>query len=193
MGQGERVTVLVHGTFANPAYDDPEAPFDEPPWWRFSGDPDDPSAADLLQAELARRDPALSAAVWAPGHDPHDGDLAARDFVEWSGLNRHWVRQEAARGLSRGLAELARRRGATPESPLEVDYVGHSHGGNIILDSLEEVPPNVAPRQVCLLGTPLAWQYVELRWLYLLFLLPFIPLVAVITAAVAIVAVEETA
>lgn len=174
MGQGEQVTVLIHGTFANPAYDDPDLPFEEPPWWRSTGDAADPSAADLLQTELEQRDPSLAGTVWCPGRDPRDGDLAARDFTEWSGANRHQVRKRAARALSEGLGELAARRGCTPEAPLEVNYVGHSHGGNIVLDSLEDVPPNVRPRQVCLLGTPLTWQYVELRFLYVLFLVLFV-------------------
>mgnify|MGYP001333531678 CR=1 FL=1 len=178
MGQVEQVTVLIHGTFANPAYDDPEVVVDELPWWRSTGDDADPATADLLQAALARRDPALAGTVWCPGRDPRDGDLAARDFTEWSGANSHRARQQAARALSQGLGELATRRGCTPESPLEVNYVGHSHGGNIALDSLEDVPANVRPRQVCLLGTPLTWQYVELRFLYVaflaIFLVPFV-------------------
>lgn len=168
MGQGEQVTVLVHGTFANPAYDDPEERLAEPPWWRLTGG--DETAADRLQAALEQRDPARAGSVWAPGQDPRDGDLDYRDFVEWSGANRHAVRQRAAQRLSAGLGVLATRRGCTPEDPLEVDYVGHSHGGNIILASLDGVPDNVRPRQVCLLGTPLTWRHIELRFLYLLFL-----------------------
>ena len=178
MDSDEQVTVLVHGTFANPAYDHADEPFDELPWWRFTGGGEVPSAADHLQAALEARDPSLAGTVWQPGQDSRDGDLGYRDFVEWSGANRHTVRQRAARRLSEHLGVLATRRGCTEHDPLRVNYVGHSHGGNLILESFQDVPENVEPRQVCLLGTPLTWRHTELRFAYLIvlvaFLLPFV-------------------
>lgn len=174
MSTTEQVTVLVHGTYANPAYDRPDEPLDDPAWWRFGATEEMPSAADHLQTALEAADPSLAGTVWQPGADPRDGSLDYRDFLEWSGANRHTVRVQAARCLSEQLGTVASGRGCTPDEPLEVNYVGHSHGGNIILESLRDVPENVRPRQVCLLGTPLTWRHTELRFVYLLILIAFV-------------------
>jgi hypothetical protein len=95
--------------------------------------------------------------------------LGYRDFTEWSGANTDRARRRAAKNMARALGTLAERRGCTPERPLHVNFVAHSHGGNVALAALEHLPPTVKPRQVCLLGTPLTWRFTDLRFLYLFY------------------------
>ena len=169
----EQVTIFVHGTFANLGYaastGDALADGAETPWWRLTANSD--TTADRLKDALNAIDPALAATVWAPGADPRDGDLGYRDLGEWSGANSHRARLRAARHLARSLTTLADRRGCTAANPLHVNVVAHSHGGNVTLAALKRLGPNVKARQVCMLGTPLTWRFLDPRILYLPILL----------------------
>ncbi len=172
----EQITVFVHGTFGNPWYDDPEArPSSDAlvrPWWRLAGEGEEPTMADRVREILDGIDPSLADTVWYPGSDPRDGDLSYRDVGEWSGTNSHKARRQAARDLARALRTLADRRGCGPERPLMVNFVAHSHGGNVVLESLHYLGDEVSPRQVCMLGTPLTWRFFDPRLFYLVYILP---------------------
>lgn len=131
------VTLIVHGTFAADAT-----------WWRLGVD-SETTFADCLETELSSR--GLSGTVWKPA-------LAAGfDYgsFAWSGRNRHRDRLKGARRLSSSLNQLAQHLGATPTEPLTVNLVAHSHGGNVVLEALRRLKPNVRVGQIVLLGTPL--------------------------------------
>jgi hypothetical protein len=131
------VTVLVHGTFAERLR-----------WWR-PGDGATTTFADRLEQALARR--GVAGTVWKPA-------LAAgfrcEDFG-WSGRNRHEDRVAGGRRLAVQLNALAETVGATDDAPMVANLVGHSHGGNVILEALPRLSPSVRVGQVVLLGTPL--------------------------------------
>ena len=131
------LTVIVHGTFARHLR-----------WWRL-GDGGVPTFADRLEAALSRR--GLAGTVWKPA-------LAAGRTYEafgWSGRNRHDDRVNGGRRLAAELNSLAESVGATADAPLSVHFVGHSHGGNVVLETVARVSPAVRPGRVVLLGTPL--------------------------------------
>lgn len=137
--QGPRrvLTVIVHGTFAGHLR-----------WWRL-GDGAVPTFGDRLEAALSRR--GLAGTVWKPA-------LAAGRSYEafgWSGRNRHDDRVNGGRKLAAELNSLAKSVGATADAPLTVHFVGHSHGGNVILETVARLGPAVRPGRVVLLGTPL--------------------------------------
>jgi len=131
------VTLVIHGTFAS-----------EATWWRL-GSRDHDSFADRLERELSRR--GLTDTVWKPVLAEHF-DYSS---FSWSGQNRHGDRVAGARRLSSNLNELARRAVATPSEPMTVNFVAHSHGGNVVLEALRHLKPNVRVGRVVLLGTPL--------------------------------------
>lgn len=174
----EQITVLVHGTFANPDYAQPEGgpvtDAEHPTWWRLTGQGDDGTTADRLQKALEDLDSPLAATMWRPGDDPRDGDMSYRDLGEWSGANTHKARVGAAETLAASLQKLADRRGCQADNPLLVNFVAHSHGGNVVLDSLKRLADNVKPRQVCMLGTPLTWRFTDPRIFYLGYLFFFL-------------------
>jgi len=62
---------------------------------------------------------------------------------------------EGARQLSSSLNELAQYAQATPDDPLTVNFVAHSHGGNVVLEALLHLNTNVRVGRLALLGTPL--------------------------------------
>jgi hypothetical protein len=131
------LTVIVHGTFAA-----------EEKWWRLGTD-GEKTFADRLEQELSLR--GASGTVWNP-------ELVNRfdySLFTWSGRNRHRDRVKAARGLSRTLNHLAQHVEATPREPLTVNFVAHSHGGNVVLEALRHIGPNVRIGRIALLGTPL--------------------------------------
>jgi hypothetical protein len=90
---------------------------------------------------------------------------------EWSGENSDKARKKAAKDLAVSLGKVADDRGCTPEEPLEVNLVAHSHGGNVVLESLKRLTPNVKPRQLCLLGTPITWRFWDPRFVYVPYLI----------------------
>lgn len=137
--QGARrvLTVIVHGTFAAQLR-----------WWRL-GEGGVPTFADRLERALARR--GLAGTVWQPA-------LAAgrsHEAFGWTGRNRHEDRVNGGRRLAAALNALAESLGATAGAPLSVHFVGHSHGGNVVLEALARLAPAVRPGRVVLLGTPL--------------------------------------
>jgi len=134
---GKTFTLVVHGTFAEQAL-----------WWRLGGG-GVTTFADRLERELSSR--GLSNTVWKPALD------AGFDYstFAWSGRNRHRDRLQGARCLGRNLNLLADKLQATPEEPLTVHFVAHSHGGNVVLEGLRYLKPNVRVGRVALLGTPL--------------------------------------
>ncbi len=164
MEQREEITVLIHGTFANMPPEPGKAPL--PLWWRPT---EEGLTAERLREALEKRNPSLADTVWRPGADPRDGDMTYERLVEWSSANKHKDRVKAARQLTGSLRMLADRRGCTANNPLHVNYVAHSHGGNVVLESLKYVgqADTVKPRQVTLLGTPLTWRYTDPRLIYL--------------------------
>jgi hypothetical protein len=131
------VTLVIHGTFA-----------DQAEWWRF-GHEGHVTFADRLEAELSRR--GLTGTVWKPVLE------AGVDYssFSWSGLNRHRDRVRGARRLGSSLNQLADRVRATTGDPLTVNFVAHSHGGNVVLEALRYLKANVRVGRVALLGTPL--------------------------------------
>ena len=136
-GPARVLTVIVHGTFASGMR-----------WWRL-GEGGTPTFADRLEGALARR--GLPGTVWRPA-------LAAGvgyDAFAWSGRNRHEDRMAAGRRLAATLNDLAARVGATAGAPLTVHFVGHSHGGNVVLETVGRLTSAVRPGRVVLLGTPL--------------------------------------
>lgn len=131
------VTLVTHGTFAA-----------QGEWWRL-GREGEATFADRLESELSRR--GLADTVWKPALE------AGFDYsaFSWSGLNRHRDRVRGARRLSSSLNEFAKRIQATADDPLIVNFVAHSHGGNVVLEALRHLYGNVRVGRVALLGTPL--------------------------------------
>jgi hypothetical protein len=131
------VTLIVHGTFAAAAK-----------WWRL-GSEGEATFADRLESELSRR--GLEGTVWKPA--------LAHGFTyssfAWSGRNRHSDRVKGAERLSSSLNELGKRVAATPTEPLMVNFVAHSHGGNVVLEAVRYLNSCVRVSRIALLGTPL--------------------------------------
>ncbi len=131
------LTLIIHGTFAS-----------EAAWWRL-GEDGQGSFADRLERGLSRR--GLAQTVWKPA--------LANGFdyscFRWSGRNRHTDRVAGARHLSIGLNQLAKQLRATRDEPLIVNFVAHSHGGNVALEALRHLKQNVSIGRIVLLGTPL--------------------------------------
>jgi hypothetical protein len=136
-GSPRVLTVVVHGTFAATLR-----------WWRPGG-ADAPTFADRLEVALARR--GMPDTVWKPalalGWSP--------EAFAWSGRNRHVDRLIGGRTLAIQLNALAETLDATEAEPLVVNFVAHSHGGNVVLEALPRLAPIVRPGRVVLLGTPL--------------------------------------
>ncbi len=131
------LTLVVHGTFAK-----------EAEWWRLSAD-GNVTFADQLEREMTRC--GVSGTVWAPllseGFD--------YDAIAWTGQNRHRDRVKAAKQLSATLNAFAERVHANPNEPVVVNFVAHSHGGNVVLEALRRFNPAVQVGRIALLGTPL--------------------------------------
>lgn len=133
----DTVTVIVHGTFARTES-----------WWRL-GSGGVRTFADQLESALAQR--GCSGTVWAPALNvgmPYEA-------FDWHGGNSHRDRVAGARKLRASLADLAAKLGASEESPLTVNFVAHSHGGNVVLEALKRLPKAINVGRVVLLGTPL--------------------------------------
>ena len=142
------VTIIVHGTFA--AHET---------WWQLGGTM--PTFADKLEEALVRR--GFAGTVWAPVLKTGLGYEA----FSWSGENVHRDRVAGARKLAESLRQVAQQLGASNGDPLLVNFVAHSHGGNVVLEALRRVDSTVRPRRVVLLGTPLityrpAWRIARL-------------------------------
>ena len=166
---GRQITVLVHGTFANPGYGKDRDTLSDhdrsrPLWWRPSTVGVSPTPADRLNSKLGR-----PYKVW--DHRLHEGK-SYEHLGEWSGLNTHEARLEAGTNLAAQLEEVATNEdlGGTKGEPLFVNYVAHSHGGNVVLESLKHHSADslIKPRQIVMLGTPLTWRFTDMRFVYLM-------------------------
>lgn len=130
-GKPRETIVIVHGTFTG--HDEKQ-----PKWWH-------PKSEDCfiarLHAGLQERGVALR--CWA-----HEEDSI--QVFHWSGRN-HWVdRAESAARLAAYVKELSTAGWAC-------HLVGHSHGGNVIVDALRLLkgrPEEGSVRSVATLGTP---------------------------------------
>jgi hypothetical protein len=129
------VTIIVHGTFAA-----------QEKWWRLgTGE----TFADRLEQELAQQ--GMANTVWRPILRV---GLSYEHFA-WSGENTHRARMAAGRKLAKSLDDLAQRLSASPDSPLSVNVVAHSHGGNVALEAIRHLGKAVHIRRFICLGTPL--------------------------------------
>lgn len=137
-GQQKRLTAIIHGTFANDEH-----------WWRPGENPESRTFADRLEAGLAAH--GCVGTVWRP---VLEAGLRVDDFA-WSGANSDRARIVAGLDLAVKLRRVAERLGATAKSPLEVNLVAHSHGGNVCLEALRHLDDRVHIRRFVLLGTPL--------------------------------------
>ncbi|MGH7162446.1 MAG: esterase/lipase family protein, partial [Planctomycetota bacterium] len=149
------LTLVVHGTFAR-----------DEAWWR----PGEGSFAARLESALDGR--GMPGTVWKPALD---AGLAPEDFA-WSGGNRHSDRVEGARKLRASLARLA------AAGPVVVNFVAHSHGGNVVLEALRRLAPGVRVGRVVLLGTPLVATRPALRLLRLALFAVVVALVVTLAA-----------
>ena len=182
--EGEQVTILVHGTFANPngassrGSGGDESPIEKDsgdgdgrktvPWWYMCGEEIEPTtAAERLRQELADTHESWARTMG----DPTSSGGEYREVGEWSGGNTHRDRLEAAEKLAASLHKMAEARGCDADSPLWVNFVAHSHGGNVVLESLKRLSDSVKARRICMLGTPLTWRFVDLRILYIPFVI----------------------
>ncbi|MEZ4381806.1 MAG: hypothetical protein R3A79_10670 [Nannocystaceae bacterium] len=143
MGEGgesasRTLTVIIHGTFAH-----------DERWWRPGDDPETPTFADRLEEALSAR--GVAGTVWTPAIE---AGLSPDDFA-WSGANSHAARVGAGLDLAVTLRRVAKRLQATAAAPLEVNLIAHSHGGNVCLEALRHLRPEVKVRRLVLLGTPL--------------------------------------
>lgn len=138
-------TLIIHGTFAK-----------DESWWRLGGGRQE-TFADRLESALAQRD--CGGTVWQPALDAG----MSYDAFDWQGGNRHRERVAGARKLRASLAALADKLGASEESPVRVNFVAHSHGGNVVLEALKRLPKSVRIGRVVLLGTPLLTKQPALR------------------------------
>lgn len=129
------VTIIVHGTFAAQAE-----------WWRLGTGQ---TFADRLEQALSEH--GMMGTVWHP--ILHAG-LSYDDF-SWSGENTHQARRAAGLKLARSLDELAQCLAASPDDPLFVNMVAHSHGGNVALEAIRHLGHAVRVRRLICLGTPL--------------------------------------
>lgn len=130
----QTVTLIIHGTFAANSK-----------WWQLG----DGLFADRLEKALTRH--GIQGTVWYPALE---AGFAYADFA-WSGRNEHQERIKAAVEMAPKINSLAERLGCTIDEPMIVHLVGHSHGGNVILEILKRLDSRVSPGKIVLLGTPL--------------------------------------
>ncbi len=135
-GRSPVLTIVVHGSFARALR-----------WWRPGAG--EPTFADRLEGALARR--GVAGSVWKPALE---AGWSPEAFA-WSGRNRHEDRLLGGRTLAIQLNALAETLEATEAAPLIVNFVAHSHGGNVVLEALPRLAPIVRAGRVVLLGTPL--------------------------------------
>ena len=133
------LTVVIHGTWAK-----------DERWWRLGdANRDEATFADNLECALSSH--GMAGTVWRIGGD----HAVSEDSFKWTGRNRHRDRRCASRQVSSNLDLLAKRSGSTDAEPLVVNFVAHSHGGNVVLDTLTRLSDRVRVGRVVLLGTPL--------------------------------------
>ena len=136
---------MLHGTFAA-----------QERWWRL-GNRESVTFADKLEMALQAR--GLEGLVWLPALNH---GMSYRDF-SWAGSNTHKDRIKGAKTIAKSLEDLARNMGCSSESPLQVDVIAHSHGGNVALEMFKRLDHLVKVRQVVMLGTPLISNKIAFR------------------------------
>ena len=134
---GKTVTLIIHGTSAS-----------EESWWRL-GEGNHKTFADRLETALKKRD--LPGTVWTPARKE---GFSYEDF-SWTGENRHRARNEGGKKLAKSINELANKVKANNEQPLTINFVAHSHGGNVVLEALRHLNETVSVGRCVMLGTPL--------------------------------------
>lgn len=160
------LTLVIHGTYGC-----------RETWWR-RGQGRDQTFADRLEEALAER--GLRDTVWEPALRC---GLHYDDF-SWSGENSDAARRHAAQHFRRSLRKLAEAMGASRSSPLRLNIVAHSHGGNVVLELLKDLPESVCMGRVVLLGTPLLARSPSLRICRLILALLFSPIFCTLATAV---------
>jgi hypothetical protein len=146
--RGPVFTAIIHGTFSR-----------GDAWWRLPEAGAPPTFASRLEAALAEH--GLIGTVWAPALA---AGMSAEDFA-WSGINRHSERIAGGAALAAALDRLAAALSCTAEAPLRVNFIAHSHGGNVVLEALRGMTPRVRARRLIFLGTPLIERTRSLRLL----------------------------
>jgi hypothetical protein len=131
------ITIVIHGTFAR-----------EERWWRLGGG-GQKTFADNLGDALAGTP--LEGTVWTPAL----GDGVDYEDFDWTGANKHRDRVAGGKKLAQTLGKVAARQNATPDNPLTVNLVAHSHGGNVVLEALKRLGKNIKAGKVVFLGTPM--------------------------------------
>lgn len=129
------VTIIIHGTFASQA-----------DWWKLGTGG---TFADRLESALSEQ--GMCGTVWQP---VLKAGLSYEHFA-WSGDNSHQARVAAGRNLARSLHELGQRCSASSSSPLHINLIAHSHGGNVALEALRHLKNTVRVQRLVCLGTPL--------------------------------------
>jgi len=153
---GLETILLIHGTFAN------SSDKEEGDWWTPGSD----FCRDLDEKLRTR---GSAARCWEhlnrTSRAKVTRDPSRRLPFAWCGENSEKARREAGRAL-------AGRLRALEQDPRIVRYhlVGHSHGGNVILNALDELttrPQKLG--QVITLGTPVLyfrhWESLDYRWI----------------------------
>ncbi len=153
-GSSREYVVVVHGTFDR-----------DGTWWR-------PGESFCRQLDAALASRGLPTKCW-PLASPDLGDPVVVAPFSWDGLNSEASRSAAAAELAAYIRALSDAGESGP--PSRVFLVGHSHGGNVILDALRAlhpvpieqaadppIPESPAVSDVFLLGTPV-YQWAEKR------------------------------
>jgi pimeloyl-ACP methyl ester carboxylesterase len=133
--------LLVHGSFAN------SSGSGDVPWWQ-------PGSAFCRTLDLRCREQGAAARCWA----------SVKTFA-WTGYNSEPARRAGGSALAGQLAALE-----ADASVARYYLVGHSHGGNVILNALQEMTDK--PQKlgaVVFMGTPplrfRRWEFQSVRWL----------------------------
>jgi pimeloyl-ACP methyl ester carboxylesterase len=138
MGEaGKIVTLIIHGTYAKKS-----------DWWKVSADNRE-TFGNGLEKALGHR--GMPGTVWRP---VLKSGMTYDDFT-WEGNNRHHDRVRGAKKLCKSLDKLSESLNGSSQNPLEVNFVAHSHGGNVVLEALRKLPKSIKVRRVIFMGTPL--------------------------------------
>lgn len=161
------LTIIIHGTFAR-----------DEPWWRpkEQGGGEEGLAAKL---EAALESKGMGGTVW---NSAVLEGMSWEDFA-WTGNNRHRDRVRGARKLAHTLKRIAARKGADSQNPLTVNFVAHSHGGNVVLEALRRLGPGVQVGRTVFLGTPMLSFKPGFRLARLFFLGVFLTVIFLFAAA----------
>ena len=143
----QNTVVCVHGTYANTVKLGKDGAVD---WWR-------PGSGFIRELDAQLEAAGSSARCWS--------HLSKKAPFAWTGANTEGARREGGRALAIELEQL--------EQDARVEryhVVAHSHGGNVLLNALRELPER--PRKlglVVFMGTPALWfhhgEMPDIRWI----------------------------